>query len=142
MPTIRPRTYLASGLTVVAVGAATYGGVALTSASTAKAHDVQTINQRITPTTNPSPPPPPVKMAAPAPAPPVIPPVPAHVNAPPALPAHMSPPAPTAVPVVTSPPPAHVQSVAPMHAPTIPQGGGADGDADNSGGPNDGDGTV
>jgi hypothetical protein len=64
----------------------------------------------------------------------------------PAHSAHQQSPAPTHAPTTApaqSPAPAHVPTTAPAHsANPIPQGNRGDGDADNNGGPSDGDGNI
>ena len=59
---------------------------------------------------------------------------------------HQQSPAPTHAPATApaqSPAPTHAPTMAPAHsANPIPQGNGGDGDADNNGGPSDGDGNV
>ena len=59
---------------------------------------------------------------------------------------HQHSPAPTHAPATApaqSPAPTHAPTMAPAHsANPIPQGNGGDGDADNNGGPSDGDGNV
>jgi hypothetical protein len=57
----------------------------------------------------------------------------------PALPTH----APTTAPAQSPAPPTHPPTTAPAHSVNpIPQGNGGDGDADNNGGPSDGDGNI
>ena len=64
----------------------------------------------------------------------------------PAHSAHQQSPAPTRAPATApahSPAPTHAPTTAPAHsANPIPQGNGGDGDADNNGGPSDGDGNI
>lgn len=59
---------------------------------------------------------------------------------------HQHSPAPTHAPATApaqSPAPTHAPTMAPAHsANPIPQGNGGDGDADNNGGPSDGDGNI
>jgi predicted lipoprotein with Yx(FWY)xxD motif len=103
------------------------------------------------PTTSPPPPTtappttsPPPTAAPPTTSPPVTtaPPPPATSPPPTAAPPTTSPPAPAAPPPTTTPPPPPTTSP-PATAPSgIPQGNGGDHDADNNGGPSDGDGDV
>jgi hypothetical protein len=69
---------------------------------------------------------------------------PAPTHAPATAPAQS--PAPTHAPTTApaqSPAPTHAPTMAPAHsANPIPQGNGGDGDADNNGGPSDGDGNI
>ena len=73
----------------------------------------------------------------------------AHSTAPkPTATAHSTAPKPPAAPVTTPPaapvttPPAPPVTTAPQTANPIPQGNGGDQDADNNGGPSDGDGNI
>ncbi|HEX4540956.1 MAG TPA: hypothetical protein VH112_11990 [Acidimicrobiales bacterium] len=70
--------------------------------------------------------------------PPPPPPPPPPTTAPPPVQAVVPPPPPPVAP----PPPPVMRTPPQPKAPAIPQGGGGDGDADNNGGPSDGDGNI
>jgi hypothetical protein len=124
----RFKTYAASGLVLAALAAGSYGVVTLSSGKSVVTHTAPSATSRVVP---------------PAVAPPTTATAPTPSTS--AAPSHLTPSAP---PVASTPPvaaPVSPPLVVHQQPPTtsgIPQGGGGDGDPDNSGAPSDGDGNV
>ena len=128
----RLKIYAASGVVLAALGAGSYGIVTLSSGTTAATHVA------------PSGVTPPITATAPNSLPSAVPsmlrpPAPPVASTPPVV--SPPPPSTTTTTPPTPPPPPVVQQQSPATS-GIPQGGGGDGDPDNSGAPSDGDGNV
>src|SRR5580693_220092 len=135
----RLKIFAASGLALAALGAGSYGAVALSSGTSSPTHVARSAVADPTSGTPLTPSP----SAVPSLLTPATP--PAGSTTPVVLPPP-APPVSSTPPVVTPPPPVPAPSPVVQQQPPatsgIPQGGGGDGDPDNSGAPSDGDGDV